>query len=339
MTLHNLGLNAFIMKTELTYICSADYQGYRDNLIEFRERINGTAPVRFFDSFYTGNPCGEPLFGLCFDSGKLVGQENYIRQDVVRGGKKCRGAMGINTLVDPGYRLFHGVFGRLCSLTMDALAAKVDMLFAFANEESKKYYLKYFQWDVASKIGVYKKATGFSGPFPEKILALLCPGRLTKEISLLQVDQFDPSLLNPLLERYLERATHSYFYKSAEYLNWKFLRNSHYAVKGFYVRHSGKIRGYCLTYDDGTERKLLDFIIDSDDADIFTMMLDTLAWQARKDDKQRLVAFATPGCWYESLLKRRLFIKRWDFDFIIHNFASQESGEQWVAHAGDFDMF
>jgi hypothetical protein len=98
------------------------------------------------------NPYGQPLLALCYDGNNLVGQENYIRQDVASNGGLYNGALGINTLVDPKYRLFHGVFGKLCELTIHGMKPHVDVLTAFANEESKKYYLEYFDWNLACKI-------------------------------------------------------------------------------------------------------------------------------------------------------------------------------------------
>jgi hypothetical protein len=109
------------MATPLTYKCSTDYLKYRENILDLPRRDSGRVADCLYDSLYQGNPYGDPLLGLCFDGEELVGQENYIRQDVACAGKIYRAALGINTLVDSRYRLFHGVFGELCKLTIDKM--------------------------------------------------------------------------------------------------------------------------------------------------------------------------------------------------------------------------
>ena len=54
---------------------------------------------------------------------------------------------------------------------------------------------------------------------------------------------------------------------------------------------------------------------------------------------RRLVMYATPGCWYESTIKRLLFIFRWDFDYIIRSFNENMDRGNWMIHIGDFDVF
>ena len=144
---------------KLEYQCTSDYERYREQILDLHRRGYGSVPAGLYDSLYLGNPYGPPLLALCFDGAKIVGQENYIRQDVACAGRVWKGALGINTLVAPGYRLFHGVFGKLCKLSMERLEPDIDMLCAYANEDSKAYYMKYFGWEVACKVGVYKKAT------------------------------------------------------------------------------------------------------------------------------------------------------------------------------------
>lgn len=327
------------MKSKLWYECSSDYSRYKEDMLALRKRIYGNENETFFDSFYMGNPSGEPMLGLCFDGEKLVGQENYIRQDVGSVGIIHRGAMGINTLVDPDYRLFHGVFGKLCELTIKALKPQVDILFAFANEESKKYYLKYFQWKVATKIRVYKKITKFSGLNLESLLSFAKPGKRQRDLTLEQVSKFNPVLLDPLLERYLRESRDFYFYKTSVFLNWKFLNNKHYKVKGYYIKYKDKICGYCATYDDGFERKIVDLLVEKNDVTTFDKTISFLSYYSRLDGMRRLVMYATPNCWYEENLRKHFFIQRWDFDFITHTFDKTLSSSDWVIHIGDFDIF
>jgi hypothetical protein len=167
------------MAQKLTYGCSTDYLKHRDKILDLPKREYGRVSSDLYDSLYSGNPYGEPLLGLCFDKDKLIGQENYIRHDIACRGTIYNGALGINTLVDSRYRLFHGVFGKLGKLTIDEMKPRVDVLCAFANEESKKYYLKYFQWKDASKVQVYKKATKYSGLNRESILSFILSNMLT----------------------------------------------------------------------------------------------------------------------------------------------------------------
>ncbi len=327
------------MKAKLRYECTSDYYRYREDILEFWKRIYGKDHTAFYDSFYAENPAGEPLLGLCFDGEKLVGQENYILQEIGSGGRRFRAAMGVNTMVDPGYRLLYGVFGKLCRLTIDALKPRVDILFAFANEESKKYYLKYFQWNVAAKINVYKKATKFSGPNLESVLSFARPGRRQKDLVLEEVSEFDPAVLDPLLEKNLEDSKDSYFYKTTEFLNWKFLSNSHYKVRGYYIKYRDNVAGYCLTYDAGFERKVADILIENNDVNICDRTISHLSYCAGREGKRRLVFYATPDCWYEKTLRRHCFIRRWDFDFITRTYDTILPRTRWVVHVGDFDMF
>jgi hypothetical protein len=247
--------------------------------------------------------------------------------------------MGINTLIDPDYRLFHGVFGKLCTLTMDELRPKVDLLFAYANEESKKYYLKYFDWQITCKAGVYKKITATGGPLRENLLSCIRPGAKSRSLDLGETSRFEAEKLDPLLERHCQVSPHAYFHKTADFLNWKFLANSHYPARGYYLLHRGELAGYCVTYDDGSEKKILDFIIADNDRSLCATMFSSLAQLAREQGLRRLVVYATPGCWYEGILRRQIFLKRWEIDFLTHAFDREVVEGPWVIHIGDFDMY
>ncbi len=292
-----------------------------------------------YDSLYMGNPYGDHLLGLCFDGQKLVGQENYIRQNVACSGTVYEAALGINTLVDPRYRLFHGVFGKLCELTISRMKTRLDVLCAFANEESKMYYRKYFQWELASKVRVYKKITKYPGASVESILSFIRPGRLHRDVSLEEVTEFDPAVLDPFLDRYLCNSNHCYFHKTSAFLNWKFLNNKHYDVTGYYILCKDDISGYCVTYNDGIEKKIIDILIEKNDTRVFEKTISYLVHLSRKQGMRQLVIYATPKCWYERALRRRFFIRRWDFDFITRTFAKTLPSSDWVIHIGDFDIF
>ena len=327
------------MPKNLTYECSSDYPGYRNSVLELPKRISGKVSSELYDSLYPGNPYGAPLLGLCFDGEKLVGQENYIRQNIASGGTVFQGALGINTMVDPGYRLFYGVFGNLCKLTIADMQFRVDILCAFANEESKKYYLKYFQWEIASKVRVYKKATKYSGANRESILSFARPGRPHGDLVLKEVPEFEPSVLDPVIEEHLNHSDRTYFYKTADFLNWKFLQNKHYQVTGYYILYKDNLCGYCATYDHGIERKIVDFLIAGNDVKVFEKTISYLSYLSRKRGMERLVIYATPSCWYERALKRHFFIRRWDFDFITRTFETALPNSDWIIHVGDFDIF
>jgi len=327
------------MKRSLEYMVTTDYEDHRQNIHSFWERIYGHRNELFFDSFYAGNPAGEPFLGLCYDGERLVGQENFIPQGVACSGTPFRGAMGVNTLVDPDYRLFHGVFGHLCRLTTDMLTSKVDLLFAYANEESKKYYLKYFNWKITAKVGVYKKITSASGLNVESLLSLVKPGRRHAYLRLDPVSRFSLELLDPVLERYRLASRHAYFHKTAAFLNWKFLGNLHYKTNGYLIFSGDHLCGYCITYDTGGERKILDILVEGDNPDLFRKTISHLARQAREQCIRRLVIYATPDAWYEPLLRKMAFFKRWEIDFLTHAFSENIPQSGWVVHCGDFDMF
>ena len=299
----------------------------------------GAALPQLYDSLYVGNPYGRPLLGLCYDKDTLVGQENYIRQNLASAGKLHNGALGINTLVDPKYRLFHGVFGKLCQLTIDTMKSQVNILAAFANEESKQYYLKYFKWNLASKVQVYKKVTTSSGLKRESILSLVRPGKLHKEIKLRKVTEFESTVLDPLIERHLVDSNETFFYKTSAFLNWKYVSNKHYKTTAYYIIKDNQVVGFCVTCDEGTEKKIVAILVEHNDIRLFESAVSSLAYLSNKQGMQRLVIYATPGCWYERCLKKLFFIKRWNFDFITRTFDKSLPNSSWVIHIGDFDIF
>jgi hypothetical protein len=308
-------------------------------MIALHKRVNGEVSPEAYDTYYQRNPLGEPLLGLCFHDHKLVGQENYIRQDVGCARALYKGALGINTRVDSDYRLFYGVFGKLIEMTIDTLKNELDILCAFANEESKKYYLKYFGWSVASKVRVYKKAVSYSGANLDSVLALARPGKLHNDVTLTKATQFDSSELEPLLDRYLDKSEHYYFHKTTQFINWKLLNNKRYDVIGYYILKNEELCGYCATCDNGTERRVVDLLIADDNTNIFNKTISTLAYFARKQGMKGLIIYATPNCWYEKYLRRQLFIRTWDFDFIVRNLSKRLPTTNWIIQIGDFDIF
>jgi hypothetical protein len=327
------------MLKKLEYVCSSDYLKYRENMLELHKINAGRVSEKLYDSLYLGDPYGKPLLGLCFDGEKLVGQENYIRQNVVSNGSICRGALGINTIVDSKYRLFYGVFKELIRITMDSMKENTDILCAFANEESKQYYIEYFDWKISSKVQVYKKSIGYSGLSLESILAILKPGKLRKDFTLKEVGGFDPKILDPMLMNHVKESKYSYFYKNTEFLNWKYLHNKHYDTVGYLIEEKGVIRGYIVTFDNGIETKIVDFLIDNDDVELFKKTISSLAYIVSKKGKKRLAIYATPNCWYLKVIKRQMFIYRWEFDFITALLNKVPIYPDWVIQIGDFDIF
>lgn len=210
------------MLKKLEYVCSSDYLKYRENMLELHKINAGRVSEKLYDSLYLGDPYGKPLLGLCFDGEKLVGQENYIRQNVVSNGSICRGALGINTIVDSKYRLFYGVFKELIRITMDRMKEDTDILCAFANEESKQYYIKYFDWKITSKVQVHKKSIGYSGFSLESFLATLKRGKLNKDVTLKEVNKFDPEILNEILVNHTKTVRYSYFLRAVNSLTGNF---------------------------------------------------------------------------------------------------------------------
>jgi hypothetical protein len=153
------------------------------------------------------------------------------------------------------------------------------------------------------------------------------------------VSRFFPKSLDPVLERYRLASRHAYFHKSAAFLNWKFLDNSHYQTTGYQVIAGDRLCGYCVTYDTDGERKILDILVEGDDPELFGKALSHLAWLASEDGVRRLVIYATPDAWYEPHLRKMVFIKRWEIDFITRCFNDAVPQSGWVVHCGDFDMF
>ncbi|MFC1863336.1 GNAT family N-acetyltransferase [Thermodesulfobacteriota bacterium] len=327
------------MASNLTYHCSSNYLKQRDKMFALVGREYDSVNKMLYNSLYSGNPYGEPMLGLCFDGETLVGQENYIPQNVACNGTIYKGALGINTLVDSRYRVLQGVFGKLCRLTIDQMSPEVDILCAFANEESKPYYLKYFQWKIASQVRVYKKVTKYSGTNCESILSFFRPGKLHKAVTLEEVCEFDPGLLDPILEQQVHDSSCLYFHKTSKFLNWKYLNNKYYRVRGYYIRDNGKICGYCTTYDEGIEKKIVDILIEKNNRNIFKKVVSSVSHIARKQGLRRVVIHSTPGCWYEKTLQKLFFIKRWDYDFIIRPLNKKLQSNDWIISIGDFDIF
>jgi len=327
------------MITKLKYECSSDYLKHRENILELHKKNSGRVSEKLYDSLYIGNLYGEPLLGLCFDDQKIVGQENYIRQNVASNGWVYRSAIGINTIVDSNYRVFYGIFKELVKLTMNKMKENTDLLCAYANEESQRYYIKYFNWEISSKVQVFKKVIGYSGLSPKSLLTLFRPGKLYKDFSLKEVNKFDPIILDKIISNHLEFSKYSYFHKTAEFLNWKFLNNKHYELKGYVIEYQGNARGYLVTYDDGMELKIADFLIDRDDTNLFGMAISALAYIGLKRGKKRIVIYATPNCWYRETLKKQMFIRRWDLDFITASLNNKPISGNWIIQIGDFDIF
>ena len=328
-----------MMLSKLHYECSSDYLEHRQGILELHKKNYGSVAEKLYDTLYLGNPYGKPLLGLCFDGKKLVGQENYVRQNVTSNGSTYPGGLGINTIVDSKYRLFYGAFKELIRITMDRMKEEADILCAFANEESKQYYIKYFDWKISSKVHVYKKSIGYSGLSVETLLAILKRGKLNKDVTLKEVKKYDPEILNEILVNHTKTAKYSYFFKTSEFLNWKFLDNKHYGLLGYLIEDKGVILGYIVTLDDGIETKVVDFLIDNDDAGVFERTINSLAYIAAKKNKKRLVIYATPNCWYLNALKKQMFIYRWEFDFITALLNEVAIHPDWVIQIGDHDIF
>jgi len=327
-------------KKQLTYFCSSDYVKYREHMLDLHQREYGTetGSSRFYDSFYPDNPAGNPLLGLCFDGDRLVAQENYIYQPVASRGTVHGGAIGINTIVDPKYRLFYGVFKKLVQLTMDELKQDCDVLGAYANEDSKKYYLKYFNWQVAANVGLYKKFIGRSGSFAERMLSLLRPGKQNTKVRLTPTALFEPGLLDSIINDHVAHTKYSRFHKSAAFLNWKFLQNSFYQCKGYYIESRGRVCGYVVVCEDADQLKIADFLIEHDDTEIFEAMVQTLACTGAANKHKRLVIYATPGCWYVWSLRKHFFFRRWSFEYIAAVIGQKNIDPNWVVQMGDFDI-
>jgi hypothetical protein len=326
------------MIKQLRYECTTDYVKHRKNIFELHRRNYGRVPEKRYDSQYIGNPYGEPLLGLCYDGETLVGQENYILQQAAYKGNILRCAMGVDTIVDPKYRLFYGVFKKLIELTMAQSKNDVDFLYAFANEESKKYYLKYFNWIIAEKVGVFKKVISPSGLSKESILAFVRPGKTYKDFALIKTEQFDSTLLDEIIRNHLKQADYPYFHKTTEYLQWRFLDNTFYKCEGYMIRDKDALRGYVITLRDKNEMKVIDFLITDDDQDIFLRAIMSLAHMGSKQGLKRLVMYATPNCWYLGTLKKLVFLKRWTIDFIAALLNGESLPDNWVINMGDFDV-
>jgi len=313
---------------------------HRGNMLDLHQREYGVVRPELYDSLYLKNPEGDPLLGLCFDGRKLVGQENYIRQNLALRGRLLRSAIGVNTVVDPQYRLFYGVFKELIQLTMNKMReGNNEILCTNANDQSQPYYTKYFDWKIMTRVQVHKKSIGSLAFSREGFLSLLRPGRPHKDFTLQKVDEFDPGILKSIIDRHFEKASYGYFVKTVEFINWKYLENQYYLLKGFLIQDHGITRGFVVTHDDGAELKIIDFLIENDDTSVFEKTINALAYTGSRNGKKRLVIYATPDCWYLKSLKKQLFFRRWDFDFLTISLKGTPMPDCWVLQVGDFDIF
>ncbi len=327
------------MKKQLDYIVTTDFPTYRQEILDFWEKVDGDARRASFDSLYVDNPLGNPILGLCYDGKKLVGTENYLHQSICWNGKLQVGAIGVDTLVDPDYRIFHGVFGGLCKITHEELHKSVDILLAKPNENSKKYYLKYFDWQVACRIRIYKKVISSKLFSPRKVLSWLKQGREYEGFALTRIDKFAGTDVDSVIERNITTSEFAYFHKSAEYLDHKFLRNQSYATVGYLLVRDGKTLGYVVTWDNGTERSVLDLLVERNSPELLKMALSHLVVQCNRDRVEILSVHAAENTWYEPILKSLLFLNRDEFDFITRPFNAELAGVPWSIHHGDFDVF
>lgn len=316
-----------------------DYSTHRKDMQSLWQRVYGHQNEKLFDTYYTNNPLGAPFLGFCYDGDRLVGQENYISQNVAYSGVIYHGAMGIDTLVDPNYRLFHGIFGKLCTLTIEELNNRYDLLFANANEDSKKYYLKYFDWKITEKISIYKKITYFSGLKIGGILNFIRLSKRYTDFLLSPVVNFSSELIDPLIENYRLISKNAFFYKPASFLNWKFLNNKHFRTTGYILYLNNKAVGYCITYDINNEKRILDILVEDENPEIFRKTISTLSTIAKGQGITCLVIHSTDTAWYKPILKRLLFIKTMEYDFITKIFNKNFPQTGWVLHCGDFDTF
>ena len=326
------------MIKQLQYECTTDYVKHRENIFALHKRNYDRLPEKRYDSQYIGNPYGEPFIGLCYDGENLIGQENYIFEQAVFQGQVLKCAMGVDTIVDPKYRLFYGVFKKLIEITMDQLRGKADFLYAFANEESKKYYLKYFNWEIAERVGVYKKVISPSGLNRESLLAFVRPGKSYKDFALIRTERFGSELLDEIIQNHQKESHYAYFHKTTEYLQWRFIENTFCKFEAYIIQDKDAIRGYVVTFKDKGELKVVDFLIADDDPDIFLRAIMSLAHMGSKQGLKRLVIYASPGSWYLGTLKKLFFIKRWTIDFIAASLNGKSLPDNWVINMGDFDV-
>ncbi len=324
---------------KLTYLCSSDYNRHRNSMLGLHRRNYGKVSEALYDSLYSGNPHGNPFLGLCYDGETLAGQENYIRQDLAFENGIKKSALGLNTIVAEEYRLFYGVFKNLVEMTMKKMKEEVDFLCAFANEESKKYYLKSFDWKIAAKVQVHKKVISYSHLSLKDLAFFMKKGRLHEELSLREVAHFDPAELDDLGGGHVASAWYCSFHKDTAFLNWKYLNHRHYHLTGYVIEYLEKVCGYVVTWDDGIELKVIDLLIKDDDPEVLRKTLSTLAYIGCRKNKKHLVIYATPGCWYLATLKKNWFIFRWEFDFISASLNGKPIPDRWVLHIGDLDVF
>jgi hypothetical protein len=327
------------MKSKLEYILTNDYQAHRDNILEFWERVNGDRMTSLFDTYYVDNPMGPPLLGLCYDGDKLVGTENYIVQNVSYQGKTFRAQMGLDTMVDPDYRLLHGIFGKLCKLTVKELADKADLLFSMPNKVSKPYYLKYFKWKEPTHMDVFKKIVYPSGLNLRSLLFMVVPGRFYKDVTINPVEKFLPEEVDKMLEDYRLWCKDAYFPKTSAFLNWKFLENKHYNIVGYMILSEGRPCGYIITYDEDKERRVLDFVVEKNDPEIFRKAFSTLNKLTAQQKISTVTVTATPNAWYRPLLSKMAFFNRQKIDLITLDESNAIPDSAWIVNIGDLDVF
>lgn len=327
------------MKKKLQYIFSNESEKFRPSILDFWERTTGDASVNHYDSYYLNNPYGETNLGLCFDDDKLVGTENYIPHRVSYQGQLLNAQLGADTLVDPDYRLFHGVFGKLCKLTIEELTESSDILYATHNDASKKYYIKHFGWSVSTTLDYYKKITYPDGFNLKSLLCAYKPGRQFKDLRLEKTPEFSSQPLNDVIENYHRSSNQAYFYKSTEFLNWKFLSNKKYSIDGYIIHFKDKVTGYVITHQKGNELKVIDILVENNDEEILRKTLLTLSRMATRNKKTNLSIVATPNAWYRPSLEKLGFFHRWSTDYVSLSSSNTVPDDAWVVQLGDLDVF
>jgi len=208
---------------------------------------------------YLENPYGGPLIELMWDGAKLIGQYAVSPVNISINGTEYSCALSLDTMTHPDYG-GRGIFTRLAASAYKRLGDMGRaMVWGFPNENSHHGFIKRLEWfDVA------------------EVPLLTVTSKIDEEpqTSIQALEKFD-TRVDRLFE---QERTHwpCMAVRSAEYLNWRFMRHPtrhYYSVAAY---SDDEMLGYCVYKLFQTPQQTVGDIVDlfcTQDATVFTDIL------------------------------------------------------------------
>lgn len=144
-----------------TNFAVAQVRPYRDSdeadVLDLLGRAMGDGPTggrtsEFFHWKHIDNPFGRSFMLVAEMDGRIVGLRAFMRWRFEIDGNAVAAVRAVDTATHPDYRRM-GIFARLTSESLTALAEEADLIFNTPNEKSLPGYLK-LGWEIVGKVPV-----------------------------------------------------------------------------------------------------------------------------------------------------------------------------------------